>query len=160
MTGYTLFKAITVPMARLVEVHDVMRTGNLTQRLNLNRHDEFGTLEDGFNRMTQELSSSKTLLERSNQELITSNERLAAERALIAAVLQNVAAGVVSIDPEGRIFVHSEIVPEHEHHGYGTQMVRAGLDDTRAAGIKQIGQCSMVRNFLAEHPDYTRLPSR
>jgi predicted GNAT family acetyltransferase len=63
-------------------------------------------------------------------------------------------------DPEGRIFTHSEIVPAHEHHGYGTQMVRAGLDDTRAAGIRPIGQCSMVRNFLAEHPDYTRVPPR
>jgi hypothetical protein len=61
---------------------------------------------------------------------------------------------------EGRVFVHSEIVPEHEHHGYGTQMVRAGLDDTRGAGIKPIGQCSLVRNFLAEHPDYARVPLR
>jgi uncharacterized protein len=61
---------------------------------------------------------------------------------------------------EGRVFTHSEIVPEHEHHGYGTRMVRAALDDTRSAGIKPIGQCSMVRNFLAEHPDYTRVPSR
>lgn len=57
---------------------------------------------------------------------------------------------------EGRVFTHSEIVPEHEHHGYGTQMVRAALDDTRAAGIRPLGQCSMVRNFLAEHPDYAR----
>ncbi len=55
---------------------------------------------------------------------------------------------------EGRIFTHSEIVPEHQHHGYGTQMVRAALDDTRDAGLKPIGQCSMVRNFLAEHPRY------
>jgi predicted GNAT family acetyltransferase len=61
---------------------------------------------------------------------------------------------------EGRVFTHSGIVPEHEHHGYGTQMVRAGLDDTRAAGIRPIGQCPMVRNFLAEHPDYTRVPAR
>lgn len=61
---------------------------------------------------------------------------------------------------EGRVFFHSEIVPAHEHHGFGTQMVRAGLDDTRAAGIKPIGQCSMVRNFMAEHPDYTRVPQR
>jgi predicted GNAT family acetyltransferase len=61
---------------------------------------------------------------------------------------------------EGRVFTHSEIVPEHEHHGYGTQMVRAGLDDTRGAGIKPLGQCSMVRNFLAEHPDYARVPPR
>lgn len=52
---------------------------------------------------------------------------------------------------EGRVFTHSEIVPEHEHHGYGTQMVRAALEDTRTAGLKPIGQCSMVRNYLAEH---------
>jgi predicted GNAT family acetyltransferase len=61
---------------------------------------------------------------------------------------------------EGRVFTHSEIVPEHEHHGYGTQMVRAALDDTRGAGIRPIGQCSLVRNFLAENPDYTRTAAR
>jgi hypothetical protein len=84
------------------------------------------------------------------------------EQHRYVALLDGEAIGelVYRDDPEGRIFVHSEIVPEHEHHGYGTQMVRAGLDDTRAAGIRPIGQCSMVRNFLAEHPDYTRLPAR
>ena len=45
-------------MARLVEVHDVMRTGNLTRRLDLRRRDEFGTLETGFNRMADELTGS------------------------------------------------------------------------------------------------------
>jgi hypothetical protein len=85
-----------------------------------------------------------------------------AEHHRYVAVLEGVPIGelVYNDDPEGRIFVHSEIVPEQEHHGYGTRMVRAALDDTRAAGIRPIGQCSMVRNFLAEHPDYTRLPSR
>jgi predicted GNAT family acetyltransferase len=60
-------------------------------------------------------------------------------------------------DSEGRrLFTHSEVLPQHEHRGYGTRMVRAALDDTRAAGLKPIGRCSMVRNFLAEHPDYSR----
>ena len=58
---------------------------------------------------------------------------------------------------EGRVFTHSEILPEHGHRGYGTQLVRAALDDTRSAGIRPIGRCSMVRNFLAEHPDYARV---
>jgi uncharacterized protein len=85
-----------------------------------------------------------------------------AEHHRYLAVLDGVPIGelVYHDDPEGRIFTHSEIVPEHEHHGYGTQMVRAGLDDTRAAGIRPIGRCSLVRNFLAEHPDYMRAPSR
>ena len=81
-----------------------------------------------------------------------------AERKRYVALLDGNPIGeVVYRDTdEGRVFTHSEIVPEQEHQGFGTQMVRAALDDTRAAGIKPIGQCSMVRNFLAEHPDYTR----
>jgi hypothetical protein len=92
-------------------------------------------------------------------EIVTEQD---AEQHRYVALLEGAAIGelVYRDDSEGRIFLHSEIVPEHEHHGYGTQMVRAALDDTRAAGIRPIGQCSMVRNFLAEHPDYTRLPSR
>jgi predicted GNAT family acetyltransferase len=55
-----------------------------------------------------------------------------------------------------RIFTHSEVVPEHEGHGYGTRMVQAALDDTRAAGLHPVGRCSMVRHFLEEHPEYAR----
>lgn len=85
-----------------------------------------------------------------------------AEHHRYVAVLDGIPIGelVYRDDVEGRIFVHSEIVPEHEHHGYGTQMVRAALDDTRTAGVRSIGQCSLVRNFLAEHPDFTRPPIR
>ena len=59
LTGYLLYRSVTVPMARLVEVHDVMRTGNLTRRLDLRRRDEFGTLETGFNRMADELTDRR-----------------------------------------------------------------------------------------------------
>lgn len=59
---------------------------------------------------------------------------------------------------DGRIFVHSEIAPHLQHQGLGTRLVRAALDDTRSAGLKPIAQCSMVRNFLAEHPDYASAP--
>lgn len=81
-----------------------------------------------------------------------------ADGSRYVALLDDVVVGelVYRDTEEGRVFTHSEIVPEHQRQGYGTQMVRAGLDDTRAAGIRPIGQCPMVRNFLAEHPDYTR----
>jgi predicted GNAT family acetyltransferase len=84
------------------------------------------------------------------------------ERRRYVALLDDEPIGelVYKDTEEGRVFTHSEIVPEHEHHGYGTQLVRAGLDDTRSAGIKPLGQCSMVRTFLAEHPDYARVPLR
>ena len=53
-----------------------------------------------------------------------------------------------------RVFVHSEVLPEHEGQGFGTRMVQAALDDTRAAGLTPIGRCSMVQHFLQEHPEY------
>ncbi len=40
---------------------------------------------------------------RSKEELVSTNRRLDEERALIEAVLDNVAAGVVSVDAEDRL---------------------------------------------------------
>ena len=85
-----------------------------------------------------------------------------AERHRYVALLDGEPIGeaVYRDTEEGRVFTHSEIVQEHEHQGFGTQMVRAAIEDTTAAGLRPIGQCSMVRNFLAEHPDATRPPRR
>jgi two-component system nitrogen regulation sensor histidine kinase NtrY len=67
--------------------------------------DELGVLVRSFNRMTEELGSNKELLEHGNRELTATNARLDEERALLAAVLANVAAGVVSTDAAGHIFI-------------------------------------------------------
>ncbi len=53
--GYTLLRAITRPLGRLVGMLDVMRTGDLSGRLTRERNDEFGSVANGFNRMTDEL---------------------------------------------------------------------------------------------------------
>ena len=96
-TGLYLARRVTVPILALAEGTRIISGGDLTHRVDVAADDELGVLVDSFNRMTHELA-------RSNRELTTSNERLASERALIAAILQNVAAGVVSIDWEGKIF--------------------------------------------------------
>ncbi|HSS49971.1 MAG TPA: ATP-binding protein, partial [Thermoanaerobaculia bacterium] len=96
-TGLYLARRVTVPILALAEGTRIISGGDLSHRVDVEADDELGVLVDSFNRMTHEL-------EHSNRELTTSNERLAAERALIAAILQNVAAGVVSIDSEGKIF--------------------------------------------------------
>lgn len=103
-TGLYLARRVTVPIQALAEGTRLISGGDLGYRVDVEADDELGVLVDSFNRMTQELESNKKLLEASNRELTTSNQRLAEERALIAAVLENVAAGVVSIDSSGRIF--------------------------------------------------------
>jgi methyl-accepting chemotaxis protein WspA len=102
VTGYALFKAVTVPMARLVEVHDAMRTGNLTQRLNLRRNDEFGTLEEGFNRMTAELTSLVAQAQKSSLQVTTSVAEIAATSKEQQATTSETAATTTEIGATSR----------------------------------------------------------
>jgi two-component system, NtrC family, nitrogen regulation sensor histidine kinase NtrY len=102
--GLYLARRVTVPIQALADGTRRISSGDLDHRVEVAADDELGVLVDSFNRMTAELAGSKELLEAGNRELSATNERLAEERALIAAVLQNVAAGVISVDAEGRIF--------------------------------------------------------
>ncbi|HEX4961977.1 MAG TPA: ATP-binding protein [Thermoanaerobaculia bacterium] len=146
-TGLYLARRVTVPIQALAEGTRRISSGDLSHRVDVEADDELGVLVDSFNRMTQELESNKELLERSNRELTTSNERLAAERALIAAVLQNVAAGVVSIDSEGRIFTCNgaalDMLRQSEEEVVGRGVDEAWGDRERsrlAAVVHEAGQ--------------------
>ncbi|PTU01114.1 methyl-accepting chemotaxis protein, partial [Pseudomonas sp. HMWF031] len=57
LCGLLLMRAIMAPMNRIVSILEVMRTGDLSNRLNLERKDEFGAVETGFNDMMTELTS-------------------------------------------------------------------------------------------------------
>ncbi|HEY3597930.1 MAG TPA: methyl-accepting chemotaxis protein [Paraburkholderia sp.] len=105
VTGYRLFKAVTVPMTRLVEVLDVMRTGNLSQRLNLHRDDEFGTLESGFNRMAEELTSLVSQAQKSSLQVTTSVAEIAATSKEQQATASETAATTTEIGATSREIV-------------------------------------------------------
>jgi methyl-accepting chemotaxis protein WspA len=102
VTGYWLFKAVTVPMTRLVEVIDIMRTGNLAQRLNLRRSDEFGTLETGFNRMAEELTSLVSQAQKSSLQVTTSVTEIAATSKEQQATASETAATTTEIGATSR----------------------------------------------------------
>ncbi|WP_322054320.1 methyl-accepting chemotaxis protein [Paraburkholderia bannensis] len=101
-TGYTLHRAITRPMARLVEVHDAMRMGNLAQRLELGRRDEFGVLEDGFNRMSDELASLVAQAQKSSLQVTTSVAEVAATSKEQQATASETAATTTEIGATSR----------------------------------------------------------
>jgi two-component system nitrogen regulation sensor histidine kinase NtrY len=101
--GLYLARRVTVPIQALADGTLRISGGDLDHRVEVEADDELGVLVDSFNRMTAELGASRGALERSNRELSTTNERLAEERALIATLLDNVAAGVISVDAEGSI---------------------------------------------------------
>ena len=102
--GLYLARRVTVPIQALADGTRRVALGDLDHRVEVAADDELGVLVESFNRMTQELKRNKEVIERNHRELLEANERLAEERALIAAVLENVAASVLSIDAQGRIF--------------------------------------------------------
>jgi len=134
--GLYLARRVTVPIQALAEGTRRISGGDLGHRVDVEADDELGVLVRSFNGMTEELASNKAELERGNRELVSTNQRLAGERALLAAVLENVAAGVVSVDGDGRIFLCNgaalEMLRQAEDAVLGRRPDEAWADPERA----------------------------
>ena len=134
--GLYLARRVTVPIQALAEGTRRIGLGDLDHRVEVAADDELGVLVESFNRMTQELKRNKEVIERSNAELVEANRRIAEERALIGAVLANVAAGVISIDAAGRIFTCNDaalhMLRQSESEVLGRPVAEAWADRERA----------------------------
>ena len=107
--GFYVARGITVPIQKLAEGTEAVARGDLNVRIKVNATDEIGTLVDSFNRMTEDLSTSKVKLEEANQSLMESNVEVDRRRAYTEAVVDTIASGVMSIDARDMIttFNHS-----------------------------------------------------
>ncbi len=142
--GLYLARRITVPIQALAEGTRRISSGELDHRVEAAADDELGVLVDSFNQMTSDLQKNKALLEQSNRELLDANRRLAAERALIATVLENVAAGVISLDADGRVFTCNgaalAMLRQREEDVLGKPLAEAWSDDQRARLVELISE--------------------
>nr|WP_277396998.1 methyl-accepting chemotaxis protein [Paraburkholderia sp. Ac-20342] len=102
LAGYWLLRAVTVPMAKVLRVVDVIRTGDLTQRLQLHRQDEIGALEAGFNRMTDELTALVGQAQKSAVQVTTSVTEIAATSREQQATANETAATSTEIGATSR----------------------------------------------------------
>jgi methyl-accepting chemotaxis protein WspA len=102
LSGYWLLRAVTAPMAKVLQVVDVMRTGDLTQRLHLGRSDEIGALENGFNRMTDELTALVGQAQKSAVQVTTSVTEIAATSREQQATANETAATTTEIGATSR----------------------------------------------------------
>ncbi|WP_440959786.1 ATP-binding protein [Oceanicaulis sp. LC35] len=88
---------VVSPVSRLVAAAELVRRGELSARVQVARdNDEIAALSRAFNRMTRQLESQRSALLEANAE----SER---RRAFIEAVLTGVSAGVIGLEPDGRI---------------------------------------------------------
>jgi two-component system nitrogen regulation sensor histidine kinase NtrY len=101
--GFYVARGITVPIQRLAEATEAVAQGDLSVKIEAKATDEIGTLIDSFNRMTEDLQSSKSKLEEANLTLRNTNVELDRRRAYIETVVDTVASGLLSIDRSGVI---------------------------------------------------------
>ena len=87
--GFYLAKGITVPIQKLAEGTHEVAHGNWDYQIEASGDDEIGTLVDSFNQMTLDLKRIHSELEQ--------------RRRYMETILANIAAGVISVDPSGKI---------------------------------------------------------
>lgn len=95
--GYYLLRAITRPLQQLVSVLEIMRQGDFTQRMQIARQDEFGTVAEGFNRMSDELSALVGQVQKSGLQVTTSVTEVAANSKQQQATANEIAATTAEI---------------------------------------------------------------
>jgi len=95
--GMTAANSIASPVARLVQAAGRVAGGDLTARVDTARDpEEIAVLSRAFNRMTADLQEQQTAL-------LTAHVEAESRRLFTEAVLLGVSAGVIGLDPEGRV---------------------------------------------------------
>jgi two-component system nitrogen regulation sensor histidine kinase NtrY len=95
--GMGAANSITGPIARLVQAADRIAGGDLTARVTVDKGpEEIADLARSFNRMTGDLQSQRAAL-------IAAGAEAESRSQFIETVLSGVSAGVIGLDPEGRI---------------------------------------------------------
>jgi uncharacterized protein len=71
----------------------------------------------------------------------------------LAATYYNVSDGVIT-------FIHTDVPPELDGKGVGSQLIKGALDQVRAEGLKVIPQCPFVKAYIDKHGEYADLLKR
>ncbi|WP_349974752.1 methyl-accepting chemotaxis protein [Pseudomonas sp. WHRI 8519] len=100
--GLLLMRAITAPVQRVVHALDKLRSGDLSMRLSLDRKDEFGAIESGFNVMAEALAKLVSQAQRSSVQVTTSVTEIAATSKQQQATATETAATTTEIGATSR----------------------------------------------------------
>jgi methyl-accepting chemotaxis protein WspA len=102
VAAFALARLIVRPVTRLTAAADVMRTGNLSGRLPVDRSDEFGVLATGFNRMTEELAGLVGQIQDSGLQVSSSVMAIASSAKEHQATANEIAATTTEIGATSR----------------------------------------------------------
>jgi len=95
--GLNFARRLVQPIGSLISTAELVRSGDLSARVqDIQSKDEFGTLAQAFNRMTEQLQIQQN-------ELIEANRMLDYRRRFTETILGGVSTGVISMDSQHNI---------------------------------------------------------
>ena len=98
-----LSKLVTRPLAALAEATQEISRGRLDYRVDVRAADEIGDLVRSFNRMAEELETSRRQIEASSRDLSAANTELDQRRRQMETILESIPTGVLSLDADRRV---------------------------------------------------------
>jgi two-component system, NtrC family, nitrogen regulation sensor histidine kinase NtrY len=136
-----LSKLVTRPLAALAEATQEISRGRLDYRIDVSAADEIGDLVRSFNRMAEELETSRRQIEASSRNASAANAELDERRRQMETILESIPTGVLSLDAN-RIVTHANHALQRMFHpeGYrdGQHMLRGSpLADVFPAEVLQ-----------------------
>ena len=93
-----LSKIVTRPLSALAEATQEISRGRLDYRVDVSAADEIGDLVRSFNRMAEDLESSRRQIESSSRDLSAANAELEQRRRHMEIILESIPTGVLSLD--------------------------------------------------------------
>jgi PAS domain S-box-containing protein len=104
-TWFAMFfsKQVTVPIQALAEATDQVSQGNLGYQVGVRADGELGRLIQSFNEMTVQIEEGRRAVEHASEALQGANRELEARSNVMRAILENIPAGVISVDARGEI---------------------------------------------------------
>ena len=104
--GLNLATSIAGPLVSVITVAEQVRSGNFKERVPESEDvDEISRLGSSFNRMLDDVSSSR-------EQLVQANRQLDARREFTEAVLGGVSSGVIGLDRDGKITLPNQAACE------------------------------------------------
>ncbi len=141
-TWFALFlsKLVTRPVVALAEATQEISRGRLDYRVEVRAADEIGDLVHSFNRMAEELESSRRQIEASSRDLSAANVALEQRRRHIETILESIPNGVLSLNAERRVTHANHALlrlfhPVAAESGTPGVLIRAPLKDVFAPEV-------------------------
>ena len=136
--GLAAANTISAPVARLVQAAGRVAGGDLSARVDADADlGEIAVLSRAFNNMTHDLQAQQEALRRAGEE---AEER----RQFIETVLAEVSAGVIGLDPDGRISVANRqaavLLALPGDHGRGRKLADAVPEFAALAAAGRAGE--------------------